>query len=147
MVCDRYQQDEVNIRVRFNKLCQQFLDNKKYMSAGEKIKIPESENISYEMMVNIKRYEASFWQLSEQQDSITRQNEIDHILLSKYTLVQLANPSEEERNGMLATIAAYLEEKYAKKSVWFMISSDSYGEYSISMYYDNEYNRANGEDL
>ena len=33
-----------------------------------------------------------------------------------------------------------------KKSVWFMIS-ESYGKYYIIMFYDNEYIRANGEDL
>ena len=33
-----------------------------------------------------------------------------------------------------------------KKSVWFMIS-EMYGKYYIAMFYDNEYNRAQGEDL
>ena len=32
------------------------------------------------------------------------------------------------------------------KPVWFCIS-EIYGKYYISMYYDNEYNHANGEDL
>ena len=32
------------------------------------------------------------------------------------------------------------------KPVWFMIS-ELYGKYYISMFYDNEYNRPNGEDL
>jgi len=33
------------------------------------------------------------------------------------------------------------------KSVWFMIEQESYNEYKILMYYDNEYNAAHGEDL
>ena len=33
-----------------------------------------------------------------------------------------------------------------KKPVWFTISEFS-GKYYITMFYDNEYNRANGEDL
>ena len=33
-----------------------------------------------------------------------------------------------------------------KRSVWFMIYNN-YGKYRITMYYDNGYNRANGEDL
>lgn len=37
-------------------------------------------------------------------------------------------------------------EKIIKKPVWFMIS-EYYGKYYITMFYDNEYNRANGEDL
>lgn len=40
----------------------------------------------------------------------------------------------------------YALSKVVKKPVWFMIS-ESYGEYYITMYYDNEYNKANGEDL
>lgn len=32
------------------------------------------------------------------------------------------------------------------RQVWFMII-ESYGEYRIAMYYDNEYNRADGSDL
>ena len=42
--------------------------------------------------------------------------------------------------------AMYALEKATKKPVWFMISGN-YGEYYITMFYDNEYNRANGEDL
>ncbi len=41
----------------------------------------------------------------------------------------------------------YALEKIEKKPVWFMISEEEYGKYYITMYYDNEYNRANGEDL
>ena len=33
-----------------------------------------------------------------------------------------------------------------KKFVWFMIS-ESYGQYYITMFYDNEYNHSDGEDL
>ena len=33
-----------------------------------------------------------------------------------------------------------------KKVVWFMIS-EHYGKYYISMFYDNEYNHSDGEDL
>ena len=35
---------------------------------------------------------------------------------------------------------------FEKKSVWFMIH-EQYGRYKIIMYYDNEYNHSNGEDL
>ncbi|MFA4045487.1 hypothetical protein HPS54_02365 [Prevotella sp. PCHR] len=35
-----------------------------------------------------------------------------------------------------------------RRSVWFMISEGrQYGKFQILMYYDNEYNKANGEDL
>lgn len=34
-----------------------------------------------------------------------------------------------------------------KKPVWFRIIERSYDRYYIAMFYDNEYNQANGEDL
>ena len=39
-----------------------------------------------------------------------------------------------------------LTSDYDKRRVWFMIDDDSYC-YRIFMYYDNEYNHANGEEL
>ena len=51
------------------------------------------------------------------------------------------------RTDMFKMSFEYMMERYSKKSVWFMINQVSYGEYSILMYYDNEYNRADGEDL
>ena len=42
--------------------------------------------------------------------------------------------------------ARYGVEKARKKPVGFVIS-ELYGKYYITMLYDNEYNRANGEDL
>ena len=60
---DKYYCSESSIRLRFNKLCRQFESNKKYISAnflGDP-KISEDEDISYEMTVNSKRYDASFF--------------------------------------------------------------------------------------
>lgn len=41
---------------------------------------------------------------------------------------------------------AFANSEYSKKLVWFKIF-EMLGEYYIIIYYDNEYNRANGEDL
>jgi len=41
---------------------------------------------------------------------------------------------------------AFVNSEYSKKLVWFKIF-EMLGEYYIIIYYDNEYNRANGEDL
>ncbi len=37
-------------------------------------------------------------------------------------------------------------EMMEKKLVWFIIS-ENYGQYFITMFYDNEYNHSDGEDL
>lgn len=96
---------EADIRIRFNSLCRQFENNPKYYAAKIGYRIPEDEDISYEMIVHKKQYEAAFYQKSESSD----------------------------------------EPSY-KKSVWFTIS-EQFGKYHICMFYDNEYNQANGEDL
>ncbi len=61
VVMDKNQIDETNIKIRFNKLCSQFANNPKYISLQD-FTIPESEDISYEMSVNNKRYEAVYCQ-------------------------------------------------------------------------------------
>ena len=65
---------------------------------------------------------------------------------SKYTKEQLENPSEEISQDVHKMVTMYAFEKAIKKPVWFIIT-ENYGKYLITMYYDNEYNRANGEDL
>lgn len=108
-VVDVGMQNETDIRIRFNKLCRQFENNGKYISFGNYI-IDEDEDISYEITVNKKRYEAVFYQKAQGSDP-------DSVLGFD-----------------------------VNRTVWFMIS-DSYSKYYITMFYDNEYNRANGEEL
>jgi len=150
MVADANTVNEGDIKIRFNKLCQQFKDNKKYTSASlseSDYTIPEDEDISYEMSVHNKRYQAVFYQVpSKELDSTVLKKEVNDFLLKKYTEEQLSNPTEEIRKNMMIEGLAYILDKYSKKSVWFMIS-ELYGKYYITMFYDNEYNRANGEDL
>lgn len=55
--------DEAQIRIRFNNLTLQFMNNEKYESCYnifDTLFIPDNENISHEMLVNKKQYEASF---------------------------------------------------------------------------------------
>lgn len=51
--------DETNIKIRYNNLFDQFLLNGKYLLSGGK-RISDEENISFEMTVSKKRYEAAF---------------------------------------------------------------------------------------
>lgn len=64
LVVDDTEQNEANIKIRYNNLCRQFQANKKYMSLVEDQSLSNDEKISYEMNVHNKRYEASFYQLS-----------------------------------------------------------------------------------
>jgi hypothetical protein len=150
VVSDANLVNEASIRIRFNNLCQQFKNNKKYMPASlsdSDYIISEDEDISFEMSVNSKRYEAVFYQLpKEKLDTTALQNELRNVLMSKYTEEQLSNPTDEIQKDVLMMELTYFFDKYSKKSVWFTIN-ELYGEYYITIFYDNEYNRANGEDL
>jgi len=144
MVCDANSQSEGNIKIRFNRLCQQFQDNKKYVSLSETdYTISEDENISYGISVKKKRYEAVFYQVPDM-DSAIIAKEFKDFLLREYTEEQISNLTEEE---VQKKKILYALDKIDKKSVWFMISEERYGKYYITMFYDNEYNRASGEDL
>lgn len=141
---DRYGVSEADIKIRFNTLCRQFDNNERYLSAKEKggFIIPEIEDISYQMSVNSKRYEAAFYQTpSNPQDLNERIN-------AKYTSEQLANPTEEIKSDLMKMAEEYGAElgNMMNKIVWFMIIEDE-GKYKILMFYDNKHNQANGEDL
>jgi hypothetical protein len=136
---------ETEIKIAFNNLCKQFLNNKKYISFGD-YEIPETDDISYEITVKNKRYQGVYYQLPETLDSNATNNEIRALLLTKYSKEQLSNPTEELKQEMIETGITYLMEKYSKKTVWFMIN-ELLGEYNISIFYDNEYNRPSGDDL
>ena len=147
MLCDANTQNETNIKIRFNRLVSQFENNNRY-TAFDKYSIPEEEDISYEMNVRKKNYEAVFFQKpnDEKIDTTALKNQIRQELLSKYTEEQLNNPTEEIRNDWFSTGLKIGIDIISKKPVWFRIVED-YGQYYITMFYDNEYNHANGEDL
>lgn len=149
MLADKAPRGETDIRIRFNLLCRQFENNPRYTPMTDKEQtIPDDEDISYEITVNEKRYEAGFYQIS-QLDTVAIYNESKKSLLSKYTQEQLDNPTEKISaeirikyitNKLMYDLATY------NKFVWFKISEYA-RKYYICMYYDNEYNKANGEDL
>lgn len=102
MACDKHGCDEGQIKIRYNTLCRQFANNQKYVPISAE-ELSDRENISYEMTVHNKQYQATYAQL----------------------------PADDD---------------LTKRLVWFTISKFN-GEYYITMYYDNEFNRAQGEDL
>lgn len=146
-LCDERLRDEANIRIRFNNLLTQFDNNSRYLSFGNNL-IPEDENISYGMTVKNKVYEACFYQAPqwERGDTLAFQQHVREELLKVYTEQELGNPTDEIAKGIASRSFELTKEVIVKKSVWFRICAVN-GQYSIAMYYDNEYNRANGEDL
>lgn len=134
MVCDANTVGETDIRIRFNNLCRQFSKNPKYKSASlEGYTISEDEDISYEMLAHNKRYEAVYFQIEER----------DSVAIKVKELFSADNYTDfKEQYAELTPLI----ESESKRVVWFMIN-ERYGKYQIIMYYDNEYNKTDGEDL
>lgn len=147
MVVDNNTVDEAQIKIRFNNLVSQFENNKRYIP-HDKFTLSDEEDISYEMTVHNKSYEALFYQVPnmEKADTLALQKKVLSELLSKYTEAELINPSEEITKEIQNTAIKIGTELILMKPVWFSIC-ESYGKYFIVMYYDNEYNRSHGEDL
>ena len=94
MVSDKNKRSETDIKIRFNILCNQFNENNKYISL-EDYTISEDEDISYQIRVKNKRYQAVFYQANNEF--------IINELLSKFTKDQLANIdklSEKDQNDI-----------------------------------------------
>ena len=139
---DRTLRDVIDIKIRFNKLVRQFAFNDKYSCASESYVdyiIPDDEDISYNMLVSNKRYEASF--IQNPTDSIEYEHEMGKIF-SNFSEEEIEYQPDEIKEEIYYKFFEYL----SKRSVWFIISEHA-GQYFISMYYDNGYNQANGEDL
>ena len=62
---DKGNRDETQIKIRFNTLVRQFENNDKYVPYFKEQTIADDEDISYQMTVNNKRYEAYFVQKGE----------------------------------------------------------------------------------
>lgn len=145
MVVDAVGSSETDIKIRFNTLCRQFEDNKKYLHLSD-FRISETEDISYEMGGHDKRYEATYYQMGEI-DTLAVQEKALNYFLTKFTAEQFEQMSDDEKlESVQEYVLNYFIEDMRNRSVWFMID-ERYGKYYIIMYYDNEYNHANGEDL
>ncbi len=134
------------IKNRFNTLVYQFENNGKYRVIKD-YSIPDNVDVAYEMLVNHKRFEASYYQLNsakkERQviipDTI---NDNDLKGLPDSLRISMSNFRKSSRDFMESM------ERMAElnRTVWFCICQGG-GRYYILMYYDNEYNRPHGEDL
>ena len=62
---DKNNRDETQIKIRFNTLVRQFEGNGKYVPLFDEQTIADDEDISYQMTVNKKQYQAGFVQKGE----------------------------------------------------------------------------------
>lgn len=136
MVKEKVEYNENNIKARYNQLCHQFECNSKYIRlSNEEYTIPSDENISYEMLVNKKQYQAVYLQHTP--------NKTDSLYME---LIQTPNLSAETIDAMSALQTRVNRLEVLHKLVWFTISKEN-AIYKLLLFYENEYNKANGEDL
>ena len=62
-VIDQITRDEGQIKIRYNLLCQQFKDNPKYFPLKKIQELSDNEDISYEISIHQKQYQAVYLQL------------------------------------------------------------------------------------
>ena len=142
MLADKNRVDEAQIKIRFNILVSQFENNKRYIPL-DKYTLSDEEDISYEMTIHNKIYAAYY---SQNPDFENIDTKVQIAIKEKYSAEELKNPSETIKKDIADITDKITFDEFSMKPVWFRIVSYN-GEYYISMYYDNEYNHANGEDL
>ena len=145
--------DAGQIRIRFNNLIHQFENsNDKYYYINQNDKIPEDEDISYEISVNNKQYSAEFiynplYGNDELRDRLVNEA-VEEIKLSseKKGITYEEFYSDKDLYNQLVSSVTDKIIQMSNSSVWFKIF-EHYGKYYIGIYYDNLVNKPNGEDL
>jgi hypothetical protein len=136
--------DEINIKFKFNNLIRQFADNQRYLKQADttitKFIIPKDEDLSFQISVKKKRYEAIFYQKTIKYDSLSKEKEA---LLAKEKL----NDEYKDRLLQINFEISLEAIKCLDKPVWFMIDDEGYDKYRILIFYENEKNKANGKGL
>lgn len=134
------------VKTLYNNLCYQFANNNKYLGMPIE-EIPDGENIAYEMSVNGKEYTGLLLQKSIGWGVGDYPENIVSIIKDKYSEEYIDNHPEEIKKEVERLYDVEMQIT-SNKIVWFTIIKGEYSdEYSIAIYYQNEYNIANGEDL
>lgn len=98
---------EESIRVEFNRLLSQFKNNSKYMDLSMNEEIPGGDDISYEITVNKKRYQASFSYFDPDRDPISFAN----ALIDKFDGLLPSENIAKWKEAMAASLALSEEEQ------------------------------------
>lgn len=93
---DQIGQSEGDIKIRFNTLCRQFLNNSKYEAFDKNCILSDSEDISYEMTVHNKRYDAAFYQKPDENKLVWF---MIHKSLGMYYILMFYDNCYNEANG------------------------------------------------
>lgn len=149
--------DESQIIIQYNTLLRQFQNNAKYIELIENESIDSKEDVSYELAVHHKTYQASFAYYPVDL-SLKRLSELYKAnWQASRTRDYEGTPLEDVTEEQLEALEKYTEENWDSmfqlimmtnwpNSVWFDLH-ESGTRYSITIFYDNKANEPNGEDL
>ena len=148
-ICVFYpEMSESTVIMEYNVLWNQFKRNPKYLDVDYSEEIPQREDISYEMSINNKIYGAAFSYVCPDIFS-----EEDIMRLKEKIIPVMRVSTEEEVVAAFQSLSPEDQEFFMEKmpyltmgQVWFKIT-EAYGDYQIVIYYDNQLNMSNGEDL
>src|SRR5690606_19053665 len=139
-VVDANTLSEEKIKTRFNKLCKQFQGNKSYLpmsdSTIKRYMIPEGADISKEISVKKKRYEAIFYQ---------KPTDFDSLVNERTKIVTKKSFQKEDEINYKNIMRRLLEAYESGMVVWFTILKVSDG-YQIAMFFENRSQKPNGAD-
>lgn len=110
---------EESIRVAYDRLLDQFEDNGKYMDIVGNEKIPADDDISYEITVNNKRYQASYSYFDPDRDPFAFMSDFVDLFSDFFTPEQMArlkeyiktfaDVSEADREALEAKVIAEIQ--------------------------------------
>ncbi len=110
---------EGDVKVEFNNLIDQFEKSGKYLASGTNEAITDKEDISYEISVNSKRYQASFHYHDPDRDPVSFANSFmdsfsgfltpEQLAMAKDYFSKILEAPEEEREAIMDQYAKDLE--------------------------------------
>lgn len=111
--------NEDGIKTEFNHLLRQFKENTKYLDLAINEEIPEEDDISYEISIKKKRYQAIFHYFDSDRDSIALINDFINIFADFFTDEQLTklkeytvkamNVPEDQKGDLQAELMAEMQ--------------------------------------
>ena len=168
---------EGNIKIEFNRLLEQFKKSDKYVDFSFNEPIPDGEDISYEIVVRDKRYQAVFqyYDSNRGYEEITKKAVAslaglvpDDILVKLNDLIiGGVDRSDKEQSTLSLQVAVELQRIYGQDEIKayeiimafldgmksaadgdvWFMIIENGAKYHIGLYYDNLHNMAHGEDL
>lgn len=142
IVYDILQRDAKEIKERFNTLYGRYQRNTRYVYLlKEDVRIPDEEDVAYEMKFHGKRYKAVFGQMrTNAEDSVTVQTRATRPLETRpVNFAALKTDSKQRRRRLHAKALPFAngaEQSENKSQVWFTIS-EKFGKFGLVLFYDN----------